>query len=104
MPAEPDVPLSPDDLTQLRQQYSRLSGYGLQQVYTDAVDRCKLDPKGRPPRADQFQVLVTAWKALRALKTRASEAGPPAGRERADATGTKRRIAAMIESARDGSI
>jgi len=37
----------------------------LQDVYTDALERCKLDAKGRPPRADQIQVLVTAWKALR---------------------------------------
>jgi hypothetical protein len=61
----PDVPLSPEELAQLRQQYERLSRPSLQQVYSDTLERCKLDRQGRPPRADQFQVLVTAWRVLR---------------------------------------
>jgi hypothetical protein len=27
--------------------------------------RCRLDKRGRPPRAEQIQVLVTAWRVLR---------------------------------------
>ena len=61
----PDVPLSPEALAQLRQQYERLSRPSLQQVHSDTLERCKLDRQGRPPRADQFQVLVTAWRVLR---------------------------------------
>jgi hypothetical protein len=61
----PDVPLSPADLAELRHRYAMLSRPTLQDVYSEALERCKLDPKGRPPRADQIQVLVTAWKALR---------------------------------------
>jgi hypothetical protein len=45
-----------------------LSTDGLQQVYADALDRCRLDRRGRPPRADQFQVLVTAWREFRRTK------------------------------------
>jgi hypothetical protein len=61
----PDVPLSPEALAELRQRYAMLSTPSLQQVYADALERCKLDRSGRPPRAEQFQVLVTAWKMLR---------------------------------------
>lgn len=61
----PDVPLSPEALADLRQRYAMLSLPSLQQVYADALERCKLDRSGLPPRAEQFQVLVTAWKALR---------------------------------------
>jgi hypothetical protein len=65
---DPDLPLSPEDLAELRHRYAMLSTYGLQQVYADAWERCKLGENGRPPRADQFQVLVTAWKVLRGMK------------------------------------
>lgn len=61
----PDVPLSTEAVAELRQRYAVLSLPSLQQVYADALERCKLDTSGRPPRAEQFQVLVTAWKALR---------------------------------------
>ena len=61
----PDVPLTPEALAELRQRYAMLSTPSLQQVYSDALERCKLDRSGRPPRAEQFQVLVTAWKMLR---------------------------------------
>jgi hypothetical protein len=64
----PDSPLSADDLGQLRQQYSRLSRSTLQQVYSEALERCKLDGQGRPPLAEQLQVLVTAWRVLRKLR------------------------------------
>ena len=55
----------PSRLQDLRAQYERLSRPSLQQVYSDTLERCKLDRQGRPPRADQFQVLVTAWRVLR---------------------------------------
>lgn len=61
----PDVPLPAEALAELRQRYGMLSRSGLQQVYADALERCKLDNQGRPPRADQIQVLVTAWRVLR---------------------------------------
>jgi len=64
----PDVPLSLTELAELRQRYAMLSTDGLRQVYADALDRCKLDKRGRPPRADQFQVLVSAWRVLRRSK------------------------------------
>jgi hypothetical protein len=65
LPIGPDVPLSPADLLELRQRYAMLSRPSLQQVYSDAWERCKLERSGRPPRAKQIQVLVAAWKALR---------------------------------------
>jgi hypothetical protein len=61
----PDLPLSPEALAELRQRYAMLSTPSLQEVYADAWERCKLDRNGRPPRAQQIQVLVTAWKMLR---------------------------------------
>lgn len=64
----PDAPLSPADLAELRHRYAMLSPSSLQQVYSDAWERCKLERNGRPPRAGQIQVLVTAWKALRVAK------------------------------------
>jgi hypothetical protein len=64
----PDSPLSVEDLGQLRQQYSRLSRATLQQVYSEALERCKLDGQGHLPRAEQIQVLVTAWRVRRKLK------------------------------------
>jgi hypothetical protein len=59
------VPLSEADLAELRHRYALLSKPSLQQVYTDAWERCKLERSGRPPRAEQIQVLVAAWKILR---------------------------------------
>ena len=64
----PDAPLSPAALAELRHRYALLSTASLQQVYADAWDRCNLERNGRPPRAEQIQVLVTAWKALRNVK------------------------------------
>jgi hypothetical protein len=63
-----DSPLSPAALAELRQRYAMLSPSGLQQVYADAWERCRLERNGRPPRAEQIQVFVTAWKALRKAK------------------------------------
>ena len=64
----PDAPLSQADLAELRHRYALLSPSSLEQVYSDAWERCKLQRNGRPPRAEQIQVLVTAWKALRKAK------------------------------------
>ena len=64
----PDEPLGPEVLADLRHRYALLSPSSLQQVYIDAWERCKLERNGRPPRAEQVQVLVTAWKALRRAK------------------------------------
>lgn len=64
----PDAPLSPADLAELRHRYALLSQSSLEQVYADAWERCKLERNGRPPRAEQIQVLVTAWKALRGAR------------------------------------
>jgi hypothetical protein len=64
----PDVPLSPADLAKLRHRYAQLSPSGLQTVHAEVWQRCKLDHNGRPPRAENIQVLVTAWKMLRKTK------------------------------------
>jgi hypothetical protein len=61
----PDVPLSREVLAELRHRYAMLSASSLQEVYADAWERCRLDRNRRPPRAEQIQVLVTAWKLLR---------------------------------------
>jgi hypothetical protein len=61
----PDEPLSRAALAELRRRYDLLSPHSLQQVHFDAWERCKLERNGRPPRAEQIQVLMTAWKALR---------------------------------------
>jgi hypothetical protein len=37
---------------------------GQRHAYEDALERCKLDKRGRPPRADQIQVLVSAWRGV----------------------------------------
>jgi len=61
----PDAPLSPAALAELCHRYALLSTPSLQQLYADAWKRCKLERNGCPPRAEEIQVLVTAWKALR---------------------------------------
>jgi hypothetical protein len=48
------VPLTPQELADVRQRYARLSTPGLQEAYKEALERCKLD-----------QELVQAWKVLR---------------------------------------
>jgi len=63
----PDSPLSPEVLAELRHRYAMLSPSSLENVYSDAWERCKLE-RGRLPPAEQIQVLVTAWKALRKMK------------------------------------
>jgi hypothetical protein len=57
--------MSATDLGEIRRNFSMLSADGLRHAYADALERCKLDKRGRPPRADQIQVLVQAWRVLR---------------------------------------
>jgi len=57
--------VSADQLAGLRERYANVSEPSLPQVYSDAWERCKLERIGRPPRAEQIQVLVAAWKAFR---------------------------------------
>ena len=64
----PDAPLSSAALAELRHRYALLSPSSLEQVYSDAWERCKIERNGRLPPAEQIQVLVTAWKALRNAK------------------------------------
>jgi hypothetical protein len=45
--ASPDVPLISEALAELRHRYGMLNLPGLQQVYADALERCKLDKRGR---------------------------------------------------------
>jgi hypothetical protein len=61
----PDQPLSPEVLAELHHRYAMLSPSSLEQVYSDAWERCKIERSGRLPPAEQIQVPVTAWKALR---------------------------------------
>ncbi len=49
----------------VRQNFARLSNASLQTAYTEALERCKLDRRGRPPASIHIQVLVQAWKQLR---------------------------------------
>jgi hypothetical protein len=64
----PDAPLSPEALAELRHRYAMLSPSNLETVYSDAWERCKLERNGKLPPAEQIQVLVTAWKALRKMR------------------------------------
>jgi hypothetical protein len=57
--------MSAADLAEVRRSFALLSTDGLRSAYADALERCKLDKRGRPPRADQIQVLVQAWRVLR---------------------------------------
>ena len=64
----PEQKLSADDLVELRERYARLSLPSLQQAYSEALERCKLDRRGRAPASVHIQVLVQAWKALRKVR------------------------------------
>ena len=64
----PEQVLSVEQLAEVRQGFSRLSPSSLQQAYSEALERCKLDGRGRAPNSVHIQVLVQAWKALRKSK------------------------------------
>jgi hypothetical protein len=61
----PDVPMSSADLAEVRRSFSMFSTDGLRSAYADALERCKLDKRGRPPRCEHIQALVQAWRVLR---------------------------------------
>lgn len=65
-----DEVLSPEQLADVRQNFARLSAPSLQQAYSEALERCKLDRSGRPPASIHIQVLVQAWKQLRKIAAR----------------------------------
>jgi hypothetical protein len=64
----PDEVLTPEQLVRVRSNFAKLSLPSLQQAYSEALDRCKLDRRGRAPRSVDIQVLVQAWKQLRKMK------------------------------------
>jgi hypothetical protein len=61
----PDQVLSTEQLAEVRQNFAKLSVPSLQTAYTEALERCKLDRRGRVPASIHLQVLVQAWKQLR---------------------------------------
>ena len=61
----PDEVLSRERLVEVRQNFAKLSTPSLQQAYSEALERCKLDRRGRVPPSIHIQVLVQAWKQLR---------------------------------------
>ena len=68
MPDSSDQVLSQEKLVEVRQNFARLSLPSLQQAYCEALERCRLDPRGRAPASIHIQVLVQAWKQLRSSK------------------------------------
>jgi hypothetical protein len=62
---EPDIPLTEQQLADVRRTHSMLSTSGLQNAYTEALERCRLDRRGRPPQTGDIQVLVQVWRVLR---------------------------------------
>jgi len=64
----PDEILTPEQLVRVRSNFAKLSLSSLQQAYREALERCKLDRRGRAPRSVDIQVLVQAWKQLRKMK------------------------------------
>lgn len=61
----PDEVLSQEQLSGVRQNFAKLSLPSLQQAYSEALERCKLDRRGKVPHSIHIQVLVQAWKQLR---------------------------------------
>jgi hypothetical protein len=61
----PDQVMSPEQLQEVRQNFAKLSTPSLQQAYSEALERCKLDRRGRAPASIHIQVLVQCWKQLR---------------------------------------
>jgi hypothetical protein len=61
----PDEVLSVQQLAEVRQGFARLSTPSLQQAYSEALERCKLERRGKAPASIHIQVLVQAWRQLR---------------------------------------
>jgi hypothetical protein len=66
--AEAIKPMIEHDLKELQHRYSMLNTPTRQEVCADGLERCKPDSRGRPPCADQIQVLVTVRRVLRKLR------------------------------------
>jgi hypothetical protein len=62
---DPDIPLTEQQLAQVRDTHSMLSIDLLQKAYTEVLERCKLDRRGQPPQTVHIQVLVQVWRVLR---------------------------------------
>jgi hypothetical protein len=63
---DPDIPLTEQQLAQVRTTHSMLSIDLLQKAYTEVLERCKLlDRRGQPPQTVHIQVLVQVWRVLR---------------------------------------
>jgi hypothetical protein len=61
----PDIPLTEEQLAQVRNSHSMLSTDLLQKAYMEAFERCRLDWRGQPPHTVHIQVLVQVWRVLR---------------------------------------
>jgi hypothetical protein len=61
--AEPDRPLTQEELHALQQNLARLSEPSVKQVYRQAWEDCQMKGE-RPPPAKAMQRLVSAWKQL----------------------------------------
>lgn len=60
-----DEVLTREQLADMRQNFARLSVPSLQSAYSEALERCRLGRRGRPPASIHIQVLVQAWRQLR---------------------------------------
>jgi len=61
--AEPDRPLTEQELKALQQNLARLSEEGVKQTYREAWEDCRMKGERLPP-AKAVQQLVQAWKQL----------------------------------------
>lgn len=61
----PEQPFTPEQLAEIRWNFAMLSTSSLRTAYTEALERCRLTCDGRPPKAEQMQELVQAWRQLR---------------------------------------
>jgi hypothetical protein len=61
----PDQVLTTEQLAEVRRNFAMMSLPSLQTAYSEALERCKLDRRGRVPASIHLQVLVQAWKQLR---------------------------------------
>jgi hypothetical protein len=66
----PDSPLTPEQIENLRRQFSRLSITGLYDAYHAAWLRCQVERNGKAPKASHIQELVQVWRELRKVAGR----------------------------------
>ena len=60
-----DIPLTEQQLMDVRRTHTMLSMDGLHKAYWEAWERCRLDRRGQPPQTVHIQVLVQVWRVLR---------------------------------------